>query len=322
MSVDPCFAPGRRRRALIRALALLGALVAPLDATAVCVGDCPPTDGQVAVHELITGVNIVLGSATLTVCPDYDADAGGTVDVSEMVVAVNNAQQGCSGAPTPSSTPGSPVPSATPTATGPTATPTTTSTPSLGPVIWFFGITAADDSPVEPTIDGEIPIYERMFGFSFSLVIEAARGESDRPVETETLRIGALPGVLVQATRPLGNGSGEVCDNHEPIFGGVPGIDPPKLESPDAIADALNDFGCRFIDGTGATRARPCTQACIRYDSGEFHCADEEHTEWQFCAPISAPLQFPDGDTLVTARAIDVEGTLGPPKQLIIRVTP
>jgi hypothetical protein len=189
-------------------------------------------------------------------------------------------------------------------------------------VVGFFGVTAADDSLEEPTVDGEIPIYQRSFGFGFSLVIEAGRGASGRPVGSETFAIAGLPDVLVQATRALGDGSGAVCDNHEPTFGGVPGIDPPRLEDPGAIADPLNDFGCRFIDGTGATQGRPCALSCIRYDNGEFRCKDEGNTERQFCAPISVPLQFPDGDTLVTVRVRDVAGNPGPPKQLIIRVSP
>ena len=219
----------------------------------------------------------------------------------------------------------SPAPSATPTPStaAATATPTVTATPALGPLVGFFGVTSADDTLEQPVaMDPRgIPIYQRNFGFGFSLVVEAQRGGAQNPVGGATFDTPGPPDLQIQVTRDLGNGSAAACDNALPVFGGVPGIDPPRLDDPDAIADALNDFGCRFIDGAGATQGRSCALACIRFDDGEFHCEDDD-TEQQFCAPISMPLQFPDGDTLVTARVRDVLGNLGPPAQLIVRVAP
>lgn len=286
-----------------------------------CVGDCPPPDGQVAVNELVIGVNIALGSAALGTCPSYDANGDGTVGVDELVTAVKNAQQGCTGGASPTAS-ATPPPSVTPPPSTATSTPTVTATPALGPVVGFFGVTAADDSLEQPAAmdPSGIPIYQRNFGFGFSLVVEAQRGASQRPVGASTFTAPGTPDLQIQATRNLGNGSPAVCDNEPPHFGGVPGIDPPRLDDANSIADALNDFGCRFIDGTGATHGRPCTQACIHFDDGEFHCKDDNHTEEQFCAPIGMLLQFPGGDTLVTVRVRDVLGNLGPPAQLIIRV--
>jgi hypothetical protein len=59
-----------------------------------CVGDCNG-DGQVTVDELITGVNIALGSADLDTCPVFDSNGDGSVTVDELITAVNNALLGC-----------------------------------------------------------------------------------------------------------------------------------------------------------------------------------------------------------------------------------
>jgi hypothetical protein len=287
----------------------------PVDGVETCVGDCPPTDQQVSVNELVLGVNIALGNTPLDACPSYDVNGNGAVGVEELIVAVNNAAQGCPGGPTP-------LPSATATAS---PTPTVTSTPAPGPVVGFFGVTSSDDTlqPPSAMAPGGIPIYQRNFGFGFSLVVEAKPGTALRDVAINTFVSGGVPDLQIQATRNLGNGSPAVCDNtaDPPGFGGVPGIDPPRLDDPNAIADALNDFGCRFIDGTGDTVGRTCSLGCIKFDTGDFGCAKGD-TQAQFCAPIGMALQFPSGDTLVTARVRDVAGNLGAPAQLIIRIAP
>ncbi len=295
-------------------LALLLLLLIPAPASATCVGDCG-SDGRVAVNELIVGVSIALGGNAMSACPSFDADGDAAVSVAELVTGVNNALLGCAAAPTPTSPPPS-LP--------PTVTPTVTRTPASGPSIIFFGITSSDDSLQPPTGNDPygVPIYERPFGFSFSLVIEAARRPGGPAVGKESFREGAPPDLQVQSTRPLGNGSTAVCDVTEMSFGGVPGIDPPRLEEPEELADALNDFGCRFIDGVGQPLARICGLGCVKFESGESGCVTGNEPEVQFCAPVAVPLTFPDGDTLITARVRDKAGALGEPAQLIVRVRP
>ncbi len=63
-------------------------------ATPVCVGDCRRV-GQVGVDDLVTGIDIVLGSESLDACPALDRSADGKVTVDEIVQAVNNALDGC-----------------------------------------------------------------------------------------------------------------------------------------------------------------------------------------------------------------------------------
>lgn len=103
-------------------------------AGAQCAGDC---DGSstVTINELITGVNIALGSAQLSACPSFDRDGSGMVEINELILAVNNALGTCPAVNTPTHTPtvgetptptqtGGDTPTATPTGGSPTATAT------------------------------------------------------------------------------------------------------------------------------------------------------------------------------------------------------
>lgn len=68
--------------------------VSPTVPSGTCVGDCNG-DHQVAVNELIVGVNIALGSAPVTDCPSFDVNGDGMIDVSELISGVNGALNGC-----------------------------------------------------------------------------------------------------------------------------------------------------------------------------------------------------------------------------------
>ena len=104
-------------------------------------GDCNG-DRMVAINELITGVNIALGSQTLNVCAAFDRNGNGDVTIDELLRAVGYALNGL---PTPlatataSTTPprtatSPPTATASPTVTlPPGATPTASRTPSASP---------------------------------------------------------------------------------------------------------------------------------------------------------------------------------------------
>jgi len=92
---------------------------------AACIGDCDAS-GDVTVNELITMVNIALGSAPLSNCLVGDADASGDITINEIIAAVNNALGACpveQASPTPTLT-ALPTATATPTQTMVPATPT------------------------------------------------------------------------------------------------------------------------------------------------------------------------------------------------------
>lgn len=195
----------------------------------------------------------------------------------------------------------------------------------VGPIIGFFGLVLPNDQLIDP--DGVdpmgVPIYERPFGSGFSLVVEAGRVPPNPNVGSFAFDQFGRPDLQIQVNRPLGNGSALVCDDGKFQFeiGGVPAINPPNFADGQNISDRLNDFGCRFLNGAGQPVARACTDkfACIRFDNGGFGCVSP-NAQRQFCGQISQNLEFPVGDTLVTARVRDVEGNLGPPAQLIVRV--
>jgi hypothetical protein len=59
-----------------------------------CVGDC---DGnrKVTVDELLTMVNVALGSSQVSACAVGDADSDGEISIDEILRAVNSALEGC-----------------------------------------------------------------------------------------------------------------------------------------------------------------------------------------------------------------------------------
>ena len=59
-----------------------------------CPGDCDGS-GDVAINELVTGVNIALGNLPLDSCPSFDLNGDGEVAINELIAAVNSALNGC-----------------------------------------------------------------------------------------------------------------------------------------------------------------------------------------------------------------------------------
>jgi hypothetical protein len=49
----------------------------------------------VAINELITGVNIALGSANVSTCSSFDVNGDGSVAINELISGVNGALNGC-----------------------------------------------------------------------------------------------------------------------------------------------------------------------------------------------------------------------------------
>ena len=59
-----------------------------------CVGDCDGS-GDVQINEMITCVNIALGTAAVSTCSACDSNHDGLVEINEIIAAVNNALNGC-----------------------------------------------------------------------------------------------------------------------------------------------------------------------------------------------------------------------------------
>jgi hypothetical protein len=219
------------------------------------------------------------------------------------------------------------TPTRTTTATASqTATRTRTATPNapIGPTISFFGLLSADDLQQLPDGTDAMgrPIYVRPFGFGFTIVVEAAISPPRAPGASTYDPFGR-PDLEIEADRPLGNGSTAVCDNMQPNLGGVPAINPPDFSDTQTVADRLNDFGCRFLDGAGLPGGRACDEnnACVRFETGVFGCVSP-NSRRQYCGMVPSNLAFPQGDTIMTVRVRDNLGNPGPPAQIVIRITP
>jgi hypothetical protein len=208
----------------------------------------------------------------------------------------------------------------------PTLTRAPTNTPRPGADVTYVGLARASDDLVEPvgTTPEGWPIYERPFGFSFSLVVEAKPGPSRRPVglnafRTDSSDAAVRPDLEIIVSRPLGNGSPDVCDDMLPFIGGIPASTDFAVTQP--VSDAINDLACRFVNGSGEPGGRRPGEACTVFDNGEFGFAAPTSTT-QFCALIAEPFGFAVGDTVVSARARDNTGQPGPPASFVVRILP
>jgi len=171
------------------------------------------------------------------------------------------------------------------------------------------------------TPDG-LRIYSRTLGNGFSLVVEGGPGLSGAAVGSSAYQpnLTSFPDLQVEVSNPLGNGSAAVCDSSGSMPGGVPAVDPPDFTPTQTDINAVNDLACRFLDGSGAPVGRSGSDSCVMFPSGDFEFVNSMSTI-QFCGFIDGLLNFPSGDTLVTARLRDVNGNAGPPAQIVIRIT-
>jgi len=106
-------------RGVLAAVVLAWSFAAPAQASSGCAGDCGG-DGDVAIDELLSGVDIALGLVPFWRCPAFDGTGDGAITIDEIVIAVRAALNGCPATPTPSRTgtgPRTETPTATPTLT-------------------------------------------------------------------------------------------------------------------------------------------------------------------------------------------------------------
>lgn len=187
-----------------------------------------------------------------------------------------------------------------------------------------FGTATGAGIPEEPIdFDGAgRPIFCRLVGSGFNLIVEGRPGTSGRQVgdsvfESNPENPAVRPDLLIQSNRPLGsNPSTAICDRGpapDPI-GGVPAINPPSLDATQFISDALNDFGCRFV------AHKTTDDACTLNALGNNRYVNSV-SAIQFCtAPaVGVELAFPAGDTILTAYLKDTSGNVGDERQIVVR---
>jgi hypothetical protein len=98
---------GEMQRYLLKGAVALSVIVAigfPTGTVLACVGDCN-NDNMVTVNEILTMVNIALGSGDAADCMAGDRNGDQTITVDEILAAVGSALTGCN-APTPTPIPG------------------------------------------------------------------------------------------------------------------------------------------------------------------------------------------------------------------------
>ncbi len=209
----------------------------------------------------------------------------------------------------PPSTP-SPASAPTPLPTRPIGRPDVTPVPGapVGPVVTFFGAARADGLPVEPeSVDAKgIPTYLSQAGSGFILVVEGKPGsggfEVGRRIFVHSETNASLrPDLEIQANRDLGDGSPKVCDRRRPELGGIPKISPPGFDGGQAVADALNDFSCRFE--TFIESDFSCTVNKL----GNYAFVGTDTTT-QFCVIVAKSFAFRTGVTEVRVRRRDGKG--------------
>lgn len=185
-----------------------------------------------------------------------------------------------------------------------------------GPHIVFIGIASPDGQPAPllGTLPDGAPVYFRSSGSGFLLVVEVAPPPSGAQIGTKIFDLAdgdpsRRPDLQPAADRPLGNGSRAICDEF-----GIPGHDPIDFTSlTQPVANAINDFACRFDVVTRANSA--CTQN--RFGQLSFV---SPHTRAQFCLPVTSGMAFPAGDTRVAVQVRDQSGLLGPVQEMVMRV--
>jgi hypothetical protein len=167
------------------------------------------------------------------------------------------------------------------------------------------------------------PVFERPVRQGFFIVVEAIRGPSGLNPGTSTFDWNAsnpnvLPDFLIVSSLQLGNGSTAVCDDMPPSFiGGVPAVNPPAFGGSQFVANAINDFSCRFSARTNSS------DACTRTVTGDFGFVSSGQGLVQFCPTVGVGVEnaFPVGETTLTAIVKDVFGQPGLPASIIVRVT-
>jgi len=282
-----------------------------------------------------------IASATRTATGTIASTSTPTITASRTSTAT--ASRVPTATPTPSNTRTSthtrtptrtPTPTSTQTVTAtathtrtPTRTPTATPTGLRGPFVSFFGLARADESLVNASgsTPSGVPIYERPFGSGFRIVVEGHSGPSGFSPGNTAFQFGSagFPDLQVLSSRPLGNGSAAVCDRIAPEAGGVPAIDPPNFTNTGTVIAAVNDLGCRFLDGGGNPFGRiGSDNSCVQFppNSGTFRYVSTNSTI-QFCGLVDSAFAFAPGDTMLTVRLRDILGNAGPPSQIVVRIT-
>ena len=190
-------------------------------------------------------------------------------------------------------------------------------------MITAFGVASADGRVIRtigPEDHGYLTYVRPPSGFQ--IFLEAQPGMSRQPAGTITFNSNpgnpsVLPQFQILLSRSIGNGSARVCDNGPDIdnLGGVPAVVPPSFGGTQQASNAINDLSCRFD-------ARTAAFACTRDPFTQMEGFTVAGSTIQYCtrSGVGTELAFPLGDTILTARVLDIANQPGPPASIVIRV--
>jgi hypothetical protein len=190
---------------------------------------------------------------------------------------------------------------------------------AIGPIVTFAGIARADGRiyEAEPEMKDGSPVFSNFVGSGFLLVVEGKPGISNLEVGRKIYAFDAddpkkRPDLEIQVSRPLGDGSKDVCDARRPTIGGIPAIDPPSFAETQEVAATLNDLSCRFEIFIASG------ESCTLNKFGDFSFVKVD-TDTQFCMVVARAWSFDYGDTLVSVRLRDEKGSPGPLSKFWLR---
>ncbi|GIW39560.1 MAG: hypothetical protein KatS3mg076_0137 [Candidatus Binatia bacterium] len=113
----------------------------------------------------------------------------------------------------------------------------------------------------------------------------------------------------------MGDGNPTIfCDFPDlSVAGGIKGIPTPSYGPEQEVTNVLRDHACRFDVKFSSGDA--CTKKPLNGDPGFLGPG----TIRQYCHQIPAAAAFPPGDTILTVRVTDDQGTPGPTVQIKVR---
>jgi hypothetical protein len=188
-------------------------------------------------------------------------------------------------------------------------------------MITAFGVASADGRPIRsigPEDHGYLTYVRPPSGFQ--IFLEAQPGISRQPPGTIMFNSnpgnpGVLPQFQILLSRAIGNGSARVCDNGPDAdnLGGVPAVVPTNFGGTQQSSNAINDFSCRFD-------ARTASFACTRDPFTQMEGFTVAGSTIQYCtrSGVGTELAFGLGDTILTARVLDITNQPGPPASIVI----
>jgi hypothetical protein len=260
---------GRMARWFAQVLALL-VMLHSAQAQTRCPGDCDGS-ANVAINELIQGVNITLGRSPLSGCAEFDLDDGGTVTVNELIAAVRSSLDGCPIVDTPSPTE-EPIAEATVTSVvTPSGTPTATPSVALASGAVELRVFTSDNGTLYYVIGVDVGAGSRGIGAQITSLamsdgpVQAVAEPFSPPDRVLTAFAGANIGTSVPPARLRRTGIVRGLNSNDIILDNPPnpsnGEFDPAANGGRGLLVLPDGKGTVGVDGSGTETVHPVDMA-------------------------------------------------------------